>query len=560
MLDTQEAELHRDVMNLSQLPPTLAAALSHCSPEKLLNLSCQHRPDLWSGSGAADGESPLVCDSPPGDRSVILQATLISITVLTVTMMLLVNVLTIMTLYRTRKLHTLMNSLVGFICLANLPLCLSSGLNPYLVNHRVQMLCQVRHVALTLAHNAAFITVVAITVLRYLMVVCNKSYAATRRNVALALAAPLLFSAAACVLIFDNMYSKCGDTFGRTTKGFVIVINRPAKTSTSMLIGIGLQYSIGLLVMAFCHARILAKTLDSRRKLRAHRSNRLKHFSPRPAAPRSDNVAEKQETPLSHKAAKLPRTSDGGINGVDTSVWLRRTSSVKHGSTLMLPSTTRSVLPEVDQVDSTAAAAAVGEASNKMAEAAAAAGANSAGDDQTSVSPQIEQNACASKNGTSTSTSQIMVSPSTSVAALGPSASTSASASASCIRLDTSRSPLAPLTLRIDRLFNHGSHRGLDGHQRGTAPAEHRRVDVVATAALLCCMAVYLLAYGPFVAFILAERSMDCLLMPPPRLLSWILFNCSTGLSAVLNPLIFVIFNGEFRHAFGRTCQTALRR
>ena len=574
-------------MNVSQLPPSLSEALGHCSPETLLNLSCHSQ----SGT-AGDGESQLVCAPPPGDRSAMLLVLLIGLTVLIVLMILTVNMLTMLTLYRTRKLHTLMNYLVAFICLANLPLCISTGLTPYLINHRVQTLCYLRYLAMTLAHNAVFVTVVAITVLRYMIVVRNKNFTPTRRNVALALVVPLLVAIARCLPVFDDMYGKCGDMFGRTTEGFVIVVNRPAKMSTSMLIGVGFQYTVGLLLMAVCHARILAKAVNSQRRVRAHHGDWHRQFFPssltrmmRPGGGVQGQHRLTQNTPTAQKETKPPSTSGVDVNGggdsgdgsvvisvnggTQTTAWWRRTNSVRHGSLSQVLACGGRALPGVELVDSAAAAP------------AAAAVTSGAGGIETRISwKRLNGNSSNSADcavtgrltavpSTSTaipgpSTSTAVVCPSTSTAIPGPSTSSGTNTntntiSGTCTNISSGRSSVSPLALRPDRLPKNGGGWGWGGRQPGAAPAEHRRVDVVATAALLCCMAVYVLAYAPFVAFILAERQLSCLLMPSLRLLSWTLLSCSVGLTAVLNPLIFVIFNSEFRRAFRRTCCTELR-
>ncbi|KAF0286683.1 hypothetical protein FJT64_014838 [Amphibalanus amphitrite] len=457
-----------------------------------------------------------------------------------------------LTLYRTRKLHTLMNSLVAFMCLTNLPLCLSTGLTPYLINHRAQALCRLRHGAMEVSHCGAFVTVVLITVLRYLMVVHNRRFAPSRANVLRALAAPLLVAAARNLPLFDDMYAKCGDTFGHTTDGFVIVVNRPATTSTPMLIGLVVLYSVGLLLMALCHARILVATVSSRRRLRAHRRTGRRHSLRRPKVPSvwslqvgdGNRPAQTADRASAEKGAQRAAANGGGDGGSGEAAvpWWRCATLTRLGS----PSRPR--LPPVEEVDAATASG--------RGPAPPAVGGRTGAVPDTGLRNRANGSAAAG-GGASSGAGGVEHSISAADGTNNPAPSTNTSASEAGPSSGCGRTPAGSLTLRADRLTAYGAR---PGAPPAAVAGPRRRVDVVASAALLCCMAVYVLAYAPFVAFIVAERRLSCVLLPPLRIVSWLLFNCSVGLTAVLSPLTFVIFNGEFRRAFRRTCYATVRR
>ena len=86
------------------------------------------------------------------------------------------------------------------------------------------------------------------------------------------------------------------------------------------------------------------------------------------------------------------------------------------------------------------------------------------------------------------------------------------------------------------------------------------RVDIVATFSMT--VFIVILFFGTF-SYILSVALINirsvCVISAEDRIISFIAIIAGMGLSAVVSPLVLVIFSTDFRKAFASTCERAAR-
>ncbi|KAF0288777.1 hypothetical protein FJT64_012863 [Amphibalanus amphitrite] len=92
-------------------------------------------------------------------------------------------------------------------------------------------------------------------------------------------------------------------------------------------------------------------------------------------------------------------------------------------------------------------------------------------------------------------------------------------------------------------------------------PAVRRtgRVDVVATMAMITYLLTFLISFAPILAVSHYTSDLKCVVMPSERYYIFTMITTSGGVTAVLNPLVCVIFSKDFREAFIRSFHRCVR-
>ena len=230
-------------------------------------LDCQHQD-------AEQPSSRLVCtardDHNPSVFSIYVL--LMSLIVTSVTLALLLNAAVMVTVMLNRRLHTIINYLVILGCLNNI---LWTALPLLEANVRGQLsdfACKVRFFVVRLTPANNFFLLVTTTFLRYLIVMKNRRFHASRRNIFTVSSFALLPSFLSIALIgeYGTSYGRCSETIAWTPDNFKISIAPQREDREQVLILAASMYGIGFVILALCYASILKKAVNSRRLVQSH--------------------------------------------------------------------------------------------------------------------------------------------------------------------------------------------------------------------------------------------------------------------------------------------------
>ena len=79
------------------------------------------------------------------------------------------------------------------------------------------------------------------------------------------------------------------------------------------------------------------------------------------------------------------------------------------------------------------------------------------------------------------------------------------------------------------------------------------------TVSLIAFLVIFAVSFAPYISLIFVDEGLECIIMPFARFQIWAVLITSGGITAVLNPLVLVLFSGDFRNAFRNTWRSFWR-
>ena len=79
------------------------------------------------------------------------------------------------------------------------------------------------------------------------------------------------------------------------------------------------------------------------------------------------------------------------------------------------------------------------------------------------------------------------------------------------------------------------------------------------TASLIALLVIFVISLTLYGSYIFVHQNLKCIIMPYARFQLCIMLMASGGITAVLNPLVFILFSGDVRKAFVEMCTRVLR-
>ena len=497
--------------------------------------------------------SQLVCSSNDGDgRAALLYTVLVSLSAVIVPLTAVLNLAIVITVLLNRKLHTVINALVTVLGINNLawagvPIVMT--VQTWTV---MPVLCSVRACLFIVTRTVGFIVIIVITVLRYQMVVRNHSYQASTRNVVLFVCIAVLPAVLKWIIRRNHQVSKCNPVIARSPDGFLIVAK--FENTFDLLTGIiaTLEYGGGILVLAFCYIRILITTVRARR--RVHRNG---------DPPRIANDA-KQEDQFERSWLKrewsilrMVRCSRSDTSHQDDVICLESRPGPSRSTG---PTTSRKVSSVSQAVDlhrqehrityrsrrniQSACDVPPREEARQMVSFKAFPDVQPPGATETTPNENlITVRSLSTKNNGTSQPPTVRRDSCSNVMLLQPS-----------ILLNTTRPP--------GQLTSRQSTTTPQSRQMPRRPLRQTpgRVDIVATFSMT--IFIVILFFGTF-SYILSVAVINsrsvCVITAEDRILSFATIIAGMGLSAVVSPLVLVLFSADFRKAFVSTCERAAR-
>ena len=508
--------------------------------QEVEHLHC-HRPE---------NSSAMVCSGPDGDqRAELLFCWLVALTAVIVSLAVVLNLAVVLTVMLNRKLHTVINALVMVLGVNNVA---STGLPVVLaVQARVQhpALCSLRAAIFIVTRGVSFTTIVTVTLLRYLMVVRNRSYPASSRNVLLFASVAVLPALVKWAIRRNHEIASCMPIVARTPSGFIIIVKfKVAFDLLTSIIAI-IEYGSGLSVLIFCYIRILAKTLQSRRRVQAGQSTRTRWAD---SAPQniSINRLNAREDDISSK-------------------WTRRTVREKTTSVqrrIEMDERERQITSACGEVSTTASR------SDHALEVEDVTSSQPASHRRIVVESQVKKSVSFAEKDRLVTRKTLTVAPFqddvSQTSSEKPSTSSAAAESQNTLQTPSS----AEVVLRPSRLVSVGHMPGSTSRRpslvsrtrRRSLRHPHRpagRADIVTMLSMSVLIALLFVVTFPHVLSIgITNRRAECVITAEERLVIFIVNLCSVGLGAVVSPLVLVLFSVDFRQAFLGMCTQAVGR
>ena len=553
----------------SNIPETLN--LTSSLPDVLVNLSSQclhHLQELECYICiTSDNISKLVCDSKDGNDAATTakhHTAFMSVAVVTALLAIVLNSTVLLTIFLSRKLHTIVNYLVALLCLNQLFWTVFPVIEMCDLPVLVPQFCTVRYIMYFIPTTWTFSLIVTVTLVRYSLVVHNHSYPTNWQNILLFTIIPVLPGIAQLKLLMDHTSGQCGAIFATTSAGHTITRLPPRKYIAEFGILIIAECVAGFTVLFFCYFRILAKIIASRKlvtsSLRngqtttgirqpvASRTRRL--YSCFTGRAQSDLPTADQQPLPGIPLATFPRSGADQRPLGDTAASRLHPATGRQMTSKQTPATSeRSHLrPPTPQR--------CGKSTQNIARRTKAGlhGRGSSSDPadcwRCTPGPSTQREVV-----TTPSPLTCTPGPSTQrVAATTPSvltitvrpvnepssgAGTSATSGEEPPSRETRRAPPAELTAR--------------GLQTG-------KVDVIATMAMVTYLGTFILSFAPYLGIHQYAKELRCILMPGARYHVFTLILSSGGFMAVATPLVCVIFSQDFREAFVHCCRRFWRQ
>ncbi|KAF0313777.1 hypothetical protein FJT64_015698 [Amphibalanus amphitrite] len=235
-------------------------------PDTVHNLTCP--PESDGLRCHRRNPSLLVCSAEHGDHgAALLFSSLITLTSVIVPLAVVLNLTVVVVVLLNRKLHTIINVLVVVLGINNVAW---TGL-PILLTVQAKVvhpaLCSLRAVIFIVTRGVSFTVIITITVLRYMMVVRNRSYPASRRNVLAFVCVCVLPAVVKWLIRRGHQVSACRPIVARNPDGFIIIarFEKAFDLLTSVIATV--EYGGGLGILMFCYIGILAISVRSRRRV-----------------------------------------------------------------------------------------------------------------------------------------------------------------------------------------------------------------------------------------------------------------------------------------------------
>ena len=527
-----------------------------------------------------DNTSRLVCASSDGqERATDMYAVLVALSVLIVPLAVLFNLAVVVTVYLNRRLHTVINVLVTVLCMNNVMWTGMPILCVFAVNFIVPLHCTLRSFFYLATRHICFSVIVIITVLRYLLVVKNRSFPADRKNTYIF----IFFAVGPSLLKFYlrgfQDHSKCRKALAWSPDGYTIIgIFRNPVSWVSVAV-VSTEYISGLLVIAFCYVRILIKIFLSKRRLKKRRDAALARAQQRP--PRS--ISSQHSQAESSQERSIPRNGNGQERHTTTLEnmmrMVRRHNATKtapscpaepgpsrlpptHGRNSVLPAPLTEPARIAGHTQSEPPGTVLKEAADVAGESAAAA--QNDGSSQpvpamllTEPQPPSVSSHPDTDDGSATSAS----STSRMKPSQPPQERSSTSRDRDIDHIASNNLILQPTNLLRVGPFHSASGRSTSSastvalRERPRRPANQpaARVDIVATVSMTAFILIFFVVVSPLWTLQLVNKSAECVILPTMRIFLYIILIVTGGVAAIASPFVLVLFSGDFRQALRDT-------
>ncbi|KAF0312454.1 hypothetical protein FJT64_016778 [Amphibalanus amphitrite] len=523
-------------------------------------------PPAAPGAGPWSDGGPwrLVCASTAGpERAAGLYGALVALTGCLVPLVVVLNLAVVVTVLSSRRLHTVINALVVVLCASNvlwaaLPVHLSAWRN-------APVQCRLRTFLFVITRGISSTAILGITVLRYLLVVRNRSFSASRRNVAAAVGLAVLPSLGKWLLRRGDDKAGCQPVLAWSPDGFPIIARFERALDPVLVAASVSEYAVGLLVLGFCYSAILVAVVRSKRRVagaggaphqpgaaaagsggpaagRPQGSEQDSGSAPTPRQPPATRTGDKVRLFVISKKADAPavpcpmRASQSGP--------LTNTNPNTSRPAVQEPSAARPERPALLSVPKRAPPA--HQSPNRARTTALEPSSQSA----SSEAPPSPASSASQRSGDFSSTAPRPGPPGGSAARPGPPGG--------------SAPWPGPPGGSAPRPGPPGGSAPRLGPPGGGRPAPARRpagrVDLVATVSLSVFVVVLFVTIFPYVVSLgVINARAECVLSAAQRVLVSVVVVASMGAAAVGGPLATVLFSADFRRAFGVLCRR-LRR
>ena len=213
------------------------------------------------------GVPRLVCAARDGpERAAGMFTALVTLSAILVPLSVLLNLLVAITVIANRKLHTVINVLVTVLCANNI---LWTGFPVLAIRHISlpdMVMCFVMSSFFIIIRSISFTTIVIITVLRYLMVVRNRSYAVRGKSVFVFVSMTVLPSLVKYLIRVSHSSLPCHHLEAWSPDGFAIGYKSKNIDRLAVPIGV-IEYGIGVVIHTYCYMSILVKLKKSKQRL-----------------------------------------------------------------------------------------------------------------------------------------------------------------------------------------------------------------------------------------------------------------------------------------------------
>ena len=540
---------------------------------------------------AGDNNSRLVCAASDGQEGASdMYAALVSLSALIVPAAVLLNLAVVVTVYMNRRLHTVINVLVTVLCMNNVMWTGMPILCVFAVNFAIPWQCTLRSFFFLSTRHICFSVIVIITVLRYLLVVKNRSFPADRRSSIIF----IVFAVGPSLLKFYlrgfRDHSKSRKPLAWSPDGYAIIglFKEPVNWVSATVISI--EYMSGLLVIAICYVRILIKIFQSKRRLRKRRAAAVARWGRR--APIS--VASRRSQPEGSQEGSGARDTAGqqrAITSLENVMrMIRHYSAAK--SVAPLPAEPCSSRSGTQAARSSGQPTEHGEPAGRLLQPAASShsagsraaesASSRASDPEAAAAPQPvpamvlmeaqPPSAGTERDGDHDSAAAARASSSVSRVKpphTGQGRSTSTATDRGIDHITSGNLILRPSNLlKVETSRSTpGSSRSASGESASSAcaqasrPAPRRpaanqaaaRVDIVATVSMTAFIMIFFVVISPLWTLGLVNDTSDCVILPTMRIFLYIILIATGGSAAIVSPLVLVLFSGDFRRALRDT-------
>ena len=502
-----------------------------------------------------------MCSTGDGDRlAALLYPVLVTLTAVIVPLAILFNLAVVLTVLLNRKLHTIINVLVTVLGINNLAW---TGL-PILMTIQVKLLvpamCTLRASLFVITRGVTFAVIVAITVLRYLMVVRNHSYPANKQNVMLFVSIAVVPGLVKWIIRRSHDQATCRPVAAWSPDGFLIVPKFETATDTLTVIIAVVEYGGGLIALAFCYICILIKTAGARR--RVQRSE-----DPPKVATGADgeiNIRQKKIAWPACRPKKRSRCHGGSPERVNSSQFRAEAS--------------RAISPAINESMYSVCPLAGPSKQGNNSDGRKASSDCEFPTRVKEVKTRQELPKTPSDiqpSGTSPDTSNVMLTAVKSLNAETHPDSTSQPSSSrrsAAIELKSIPDPHPDgVILKPSNLLGIKTSEQSTSFQSATTSTSQRqprrslrhpagRIDIVATVSMTAFIVILFLVIFPYVLTVpIIDNRSECVLTAQSRILIFIIVTASMGLGAVVSPIVLVLFSVDFRRAFWSTCRRAVQ-
>lgn len=454
----------------------------------------------------------LVCDLPPGEPDgAALHSLLVAVTAVVVLLTLGSNLLVLLTLYRSRQLHTVVNYLLSLLCLGKMVWTVTPIIMAYHPNFTEPVMCYLKFIIVKMTHETNFFVLLIVSILRYFAVVHGRSCEPTWKNIAAFTFTTAVLIAGAHLSRIHHSWVNCMDILAYTPQMYAIKLPHQ-NLGTSVGILLLAKFVVGFGLLGFAHLSILRTTRKSRRilkhnmsKTRAASKTNMPGTSGLVGNAMSNTLPTIREDGLSASTSTThaPGRNIGAFG--DRGLALSRHSQISvqgHGHW----SGRLSVIEE-DQAPSVLEARTIA---------------------------QLDPENSTFRNPVASHAKQ--------------------TTAEDIVAHTTTSSGQSPLTLAATSNSRKLAIGKSTVGSAGCVPTSNR-IDILAGITLVAMLVNYFVSFAPVFAIASSLASQTCMLYPSQMIVIWIVLTISSGLSAISDPIICLIFSKAFRTALKDTCK-----